>query len=98
MVADTRWTYGDLRNFPSRSSAMMYRVLVPLDGSELADQAIPWADELGGALQAEVELLRVLPLDLGAEGLEADIAFNRKLGLIKPDEAVADLHQQIVEQ
>jgi len=38
----------------------MFRILVPLDGSLLADWAIAWADELAGALEAEVELIRVV--------------------------------------
>jgi len=41
---------------------MPHRILVPLDGSELAEHAVPWADELAAALQANVELLEVLPL------------------------------------
>lgn len=38
---------------------MNYKILVPLDGSDLADRALPWADAWAGALDAEVELLHV---------------------------------------
>lgn len=58
---------------------MTYRVLVPLDGSNLAERAIPWADELAGALQADVELLRVVPHDLRSEALAAEVEFNRRI-------------------
>src|SRR5438045_6818617 len=40
---------------------MPHRILVPLDDSELAERAVPYADELAAALGAEVELLEVLP-------------------------------------
>lgn len=38
----------------------MHRILVPLDGSCLADRAIPWADEIAGAMAADVRLIRVI--------------------------------------
>jgi nucleotide-binding universal stress UspA family protein len=57
---------------------MTQRILVPLDGSDLAEQAIPWADELAVALDAEVELLQVVDR-LHAEDREAEIEFNRRL-------------------
>jgi nucleotide-binding universal stress UspA family protein len=54
----------------------MYRILVPLDGSARAERAIPWADELGGALGGEVELLRVVgPNDLPAEAFSETVAY-----------------------
>lgn len=59
---------------------MTYRVLVPLDGSELADRAIPWADEIAGPLQAEVELLRVIPHNVRLEVLEAELQLGRGFG------------------
>ena len=37
------------------------QVLVALDGSELAEQAIPWATRLGGAYDASYTLLRAIP-------------------------------------
>ena len=39
---------------------MTFRILVPLDGSVLAERAIPWADRLAQALPGEIELVRVL--------------------------------------
>jgi nucleotide-binding universal stress UspA family protein len=55
----------------------MYRILVPLDGSARAERAIPWADELGGALGAEVELLRVVgPNDLPDEVFSDAVAYQ----------------------
>jgi nucleotide-binding universal stress UspA family protein len=38
----------------------MLQILVPLDGSTRAERAIPWADELAGALKAQVNLLHVV--------------------------------------
>ena len=37
---------------------MYKRILVPLDGSELAEQVLPYARTLGRALGTSVELLR----------------------------------------
>lgn len=42
------------------------RVLVPLDGSELAEQAIPYAIELAKRLNVHIELLRVVRYQMGA--------------------------------
>ncbi|HEY3116285.1 MAG TPA: universal stress protein [Chloroflexota bacterium] len=39
----------------------MWKILVPLDGSEARERAIPWADNLASALNAELTLMRVLP-------------------------------------
>lgn len=39
---------------------MSWQILVPLDGSTLADSAIPWADLLGAALGARVTLIRLV--------------------------------------
>ncbi|HZT07996.1 MAG TPA: universal stress protein [Chloroflexota bacterium] len=51
---------------------MAARVLVPLDGSDLAARAIPWARELATAIGADVELLEVVPVDSNSqEGLLA---------------------------
>jgi nucleotide-binding universal stress UspA family protein len=40
---------------------MFEKILLPLDGSELAEQAIPYVRELAGQLDAEVYLLHVCP-------------------------------------
>jgi nucleotide-binding universal stress UspA family protein len=41
-------------------------ILVPLDGSPLAEQALPYAAWLGRALPAELVLARILPLEVWA--------------------------------
>ena len=38
---------------------MFNRILVPLDGSELSESALPYAEELAGAFNSELELLSV---------------------------------------
>ena len=38
---------------------MFKRILVPLDGSELSELALPYAEELAGVLHSEVELVYV---------------------------------------
>ena len=40
---------------------MFERIIVPLDGSRLSAQAIPYAAEVGKRFDAEVILVRVLP-------------------------------------
>jgi nucleotide-binding universal stress UspA family protein len=50
---------------------MTFRILVPLDGSLLAERAIPWADHLAQALHGEIELVRVVePGDLAESASE----------------------------
>jgi nucleotide-binding universal stress UspA family protein len=39
---------------------MYTRIVVPLDGSDLAEQALPDAEELAGAMHAPVHLVRVV--------------------------------------
>ena len=41
---------------------MFKRVLVPLDGSELAEAVLPYVEDLGGRCAAEVVLLRVVAM------------------------------------
>jgi nucleotide-binding universal stress UspA family protein len=66
------------------------RLLVPLDGSELSTRAVPWADHLAGALQAEVELLHVLSLDTRLDSLEAEVELNRRFMPARPEEAAVE--------
>jgi len=40
----------------------MYRILVPLDGTRRAERAIPWAQVLADPLEAELYLVRVVPV------------------------------------
>ena len=58
---------------------MFERIIVPLDGSRLSAQAIPYASEVGKRFDAEIILVRVLPpvglsivsQDTGAESAAA---------------------------
>lgn len=75
---------------------MTYRILVPLDGSELAERAIPWADELAGGLQASVELLRVVPHDIRWEAAEAEVQLNRRL--MSTPEPPMGVYRRLVEE
>lgn len=47
---------------------MIKKILVPLDGSELAERALPYAGELAAALGAELVLLGVVPPPPGRTG------------------------------
>lgn len=50
----------------SNDAAMYRRILVPLDGSALAEQALPYAEMLATLLGAPIHLLRVIdPMHLG---------------------------------
>ena len=40
---------------------MFKRILVPLDGSKLAEQALPYAEELAGKFGSTVYLVRAIP-------------------------------------
>jgi nucleotide-binding universal stress UspA family protein len=42
-------------------SGLYYRILVPLDGSEVANQALPHAQQLAAQSGAELVLFRVIP-------------------------------------
>ena len=42
---------------------MIQRILLPLDGSELAETAIPYVRDLAGQLEAEVDLIYACPPD-----------------------------------
>ena len=55
---------------------MLSTILVPLDGSALAEQALPFAERVAQAAQARVILTRVVPALSGAEtSIEAGIAY-----------------------
>jgi nucleotide-binding universal stress UspA family protein len=75
---------------------MYERVLIPLDGSELAEAILPFAEQVAGPLDAEVVLLRVVeppsPItELGANGvIGPDALFLRQLEAKRYLEAVAD--------
>jgi nucleotide-binding universal stress UspA family protein len=65
--------------YRGRSDNVFERIIVPLDGSRLSAQAIPYASEMGKRFDAEVILVRVLPqagLSFAAQGTvtEDDVA------------------------
>lgn len=52
---------------------MYKRILVPLDGSELAETAIPYAELMAGQLESEIDLITITDFDLpGAIRLESE--------------------------
>jgi nucleotide-binding universal stress UspA family protein len=40
---------------------MYQRILVPLDGSQMSEQVLPWARALGRAFGSRIELMRIVP-------------------------------------
>ncbi len=66
------------------------RILVPLDGSELAARAVPWAEAFAGGLGAEVELVTVVVPDMRTESLEAEVDMNRRFMSPRPEEAAVE--------
>ena len=57
---------------------MYERVLVPLDGSELAEAILPFAEQVAGPLDAELVLLRVVELMSTIEAIAS-------AGVVTPD-------------
>lgn len=80
---------------------MFKRILVPLDGSELAEKALPYAEALAQKFEAELILLRVLPMIPEVVGGPHGMIFHERLtqdrhnvnvylkGIMKP---VRELH------
>src|SRR4051794_34308591 len=62
----------------------MNTILVPLDGSALAEQALPYARLLATVLKAKIHLLRVIPEKQGTQ-LLAELT-NESYPLIGPAE------------
>jgi nucleotide-binding universal stress UspA family protein len=61
---------------------MLSTILVPLDGSALAEQALPFAERIARAAQARVILTRVVPAYSGADtSIEASIALEARESL-----------------
>jgi nucleotide-binding universal stress UspA family protein len=63
--------------YRGRSDNVFERIIVPLDGSRLSAQAIPYASEMGKRFDAEVILVRVLPqagLSFAAQGIVTEDA------------------------
>ena len=57
---------------------MYKRVLIPLDGSELAEAILPFAEQVAGPLDAEVVLVRVVEAVSAAEAVAL-------AGVVAPD-------------
>lgn len=60
---------------------MYQRVLVPLDGSPVAEAILPFIEQIAGPLDMEIMLLRVVPLtslDVRAEGLRRQQRHRRR--------------------
>jgi nucleotide-binding universal stress UspA family protein len=75
--------------------ATRFRILVPLDGSALAAQALPVAERLCAQLGGELELLRTLPnvvLPYGASAIYIPADTYQKLEADQEREAATYLH------
>jgi nucleotide-binding universal stress UspA family protein len=71
------------------------RMLVPLDGSALSEEVVPWVDELAAAMGAGVELARVLGHDSQSEAVLGEVALNERLstGSAAPGASTVDAVQ-----
>lgn len=54
------------RKYQEQEGMTLNRVILPMDGSELAEQAVPYAVSLAQAMSLEVELVQVVPTRLPA--------------------------------
>jgi nucleotide-binding universal stress UspA family protein len=69
----------------------LYRILVPLDGSKLAERAIAWADALAGPLDADVELTAAVLPSSGS----ADAALISGLTVESSEQQIAALRAML---
>jgi nucleotide-binding universal stress UspA family protein len=69
---------------------MYANILVPLDGSEMSEQALPYATAIAGALQSTLHLLQVVPLPTGRSGgaFKAAAAFMTSVRLPRSENDV----------
>ena len=91
MLLDGRFGGGPVTGSDGRAT---FRVLVPLDGTDLSECALPWAELLATPLKASVELVRVLPHDLITQSVEAEVTLGHRLtadGEEVPDPALITL-------
>ncbi len=58
---------------------MSRRILVPLDGSRVSEEVVPWVDELAAAMDADVELVRILERDGASDAVLGEVAFSKRL-------------------
>ncbi|MCE2463007.1 MAG: universal stress protein [Dehalococcoidia bacterium] len=52
------------RKYQEQEGMTLNRVILPMDGSQLAEQAVPYAVSLAQAMSLEVELVQVVPTGL----------------------------------
>lgn len=62
---------------------MFQKLLIPLDGSDLAEEALPAATEIAEKFGASLMLLRVVATPQAALGTEADVAHDQLLDDIR---------------
>ena len=62
---------------------MYDRLIVPLDGSKLAETALPYAEELAGKMNSEIVLLSVLESGEADEYKKHQIYPNKMIGVTK---------------
>jgi nucleotide-binding universal stress UspA family protein len=84
---------------------MYARIVVPLDGSELAEQALVQAEELSRSMNAPLRLVRVVDLTpLGRYGSAALYAEAMAYDLVRKDERtlshsyLAEIHRSLTER
>jgi nucleotide-binding universal stress UspA family protein len=76
---------------PELGSVSIRRLLVPLDGSDLAAQALPFAESVGKLLEMPVHLIAAIDISqltsfsLAAGGLFSDELYNELLGSLRHD-------------
>lgn len=64
----------DVRDLDVRELPVLDRLLVPLDGSQLSEEALPYATDLARSCHSELYLFRVITLPAsGLAGLEAGV-------------------------
>jgi len=81
LVQQTRYAGRTDQQARLTEEALMKTILVPLDGSVLAEQALPYARMLTQVLNANIQLLRVVP-DIERESLLVDSLATMYVGEI----------------
>jgi len=76
---------------------MLERIMVALDGSPLANQAVPFAAALAGAFDAEMILLRVVEMGDGLPGRSLD-SFDWRLDRAEAIEYLSGIQRHLREQ
>ena len=74
---------------------MFDKLLVPLDGSDLAELALPYAAEIAGRMESEVTLLHVSESTNPKEHRARQFYLQAKEALAKGDLLHAELHLKV---